>query len=300
MGDHHVHVHQHGPYRGVGPEPGSFPQSHIERFVEAAAARGVGDVGFTEHLFRCVESEQLLGPFWEGESRTDLAEQAEAFVAEERVMSLDAYVTAVVRAKERGLPVRLGLEVDFFPETIGAVADYLAQYPFDFLIGSTHWVGGWSIDHTDVAYEFERRGVRAAWEGYFAIETELAASGVVDVLAHVDVVKKLGYRLEEPPLELYRSVVEAAAVSGTAVEISTAGLHQPGRELYPGPEMLAMFNEAGVPITLASDAHIPEHVGRDFNLSIEAASGAGYSEQLQFQSRLRTSVPLTLARQPVT
>lgn len=300
MGDHHVHLHQHGPYRGVGPEPGSFPQSHIERYVEAAANRGTGEVGFTEHLFRCVESEHLLGPFWEREPRTDLAEQAEAFVEEERVLSLDAYVAAVVMAKDRGLPVRLGLEVDFFPETIGAVIDYLAQYPFDFLIGSTHWVGGWSFDHEDVEYEFERRGVRQAWEDYFAIETQLAASGAVDVLAHVDVAKKRGYHLAEPPLELYRPVVEAAVASGTAVEVSTAGLHQPGGELYPGPEFLAMFCEAGVPITLASDAHVPEHVGRDFERSIAAARDAGYTGQLQFQARARTLGPLSLAHEAVT
>ncbi len=81
--------------------------------------------------------------------------------------------------------------------------DLLAPYPFDFLIGSVHWVGGWSIDASDVMDEFERRGIDRAWEDYFDLVTDLARRGVVDVLAHVDVCKKFGYRPEvgaDPPL----------------------------------------------------------------------------------------------------
>ena len=43
--------------------------------------------------------------------------------------------------------------------------------------------------------------------------------------------------------------------------------------MYPAPEFLAIFNEEGVPITLASDAHYPEECGRDRDLAIEAARG---------------------------
>lgn len=292
MGDYHVHLHPHGPYRGVGPEPGHYPDAHIEAYVEAAAANGAAEVGFTEHLFRCVESTPALGPFWEREDRADLAEQAEAFVREERVLSLDRYADAVVAAKDRGLPVLLGLEVDFFPETIDAVVELLDPYPWDFLIGSTHWVGAWAIDHPGVAHEFERRGVRRAYEDYFAIEEQLAASGAVDVLAHVDVVKKQGRHLDNPPADLYAKVVAAAAAGGTAVEVSTAGLHQPAGELYPNHVFLEMFFEAGVPITLASDAHYPEQCGRDLPVAVAAAREAGYRDRLRFRNRSAELVPL--------
>lgn len=292
MGDYHVHLHPHGPYRGVGPEPGHYPDAHIEAYVETATANGAMEVGFTEHLFRCVESTATLGPFWEREPKQDLAEHTEAFVREERVLSLDRYVDAVVAAKDRGLPVLLGLEVDYFPETIDAVVESLAPYPWDLLIGSTHWIGGWSVDHSSAAYEFERRGVRRAYEDYFAIEEQLAASGTVDVLAHVDVVKKQGRHLAEPPTDLYAKVVAAAAASGTAVEVSTAGLHQSAGELYPNQVLLEMFSEAGVPITLASDAHYPEQCGRDLATAVAAARHAGYRERLQFRRRNATGVPL--------
>lgn len=292
MGDYHVHLHPHGPYTGRGPEPGTYPSQHLEAYVETALARGADEVAFTEHLYRCVESEPVLGRFWERESRPDLAAQAEAFVAEDRLLSLQAYVDAVVAAKDRGLPVLLGLEVDYFPETIDAVLDLLEPYPWDLLIGSVHWIGGWSIDHGDVAYEFERRGVRRAYEEYFAVETQLAASGAVDVLAHVDVAKKQGYHLPAPPLDLYRPVVEAAARSGTAVEVSTAGLHQPAREMYPHPEFLRMFHAAGVGITLASDAHFPGDCARDRDRAVDLARSVGYGERLRFRRRRSEPVPL--------
>jgi len=48
------------------------------------------------------------------------------------------------------------------------------------------------------------------------------------------------------------------ADSGVAVEVSTAGLHKPVGELYPHPEFLQACRDAGVPVTLASDAHSPD------------------------------------------
>jgi histidinol-phosphatase (PHP family) len=292
MGDYHVHLHHHGPYRGSGPPLGEYPPGYIESYVDQASRRGLAEVGFTEHLYRCVESEPVLGRFWENEPRQDLAEQTAAFVKEDRTLSIEAYVAAVVDAKDRGLPVKLGLEVDFMPESIGAVMEFLSPYPWDFLIGSIHWIGGWSVDHGDAAYEFARRGTRQAYEDYFELETQLAASGTVDVLAHVDVVKVHGDVLTATPVDLYAEVVRAAASSGTALEVSSSGLHKPVAEIYPAPPLLKMFNEAGVPITLASDAHEPAHCGRDASTLVRAARAAGYGEHLAFDQRVAFSKAL--------
>ncbi len=292
MSDYHVHLHEHGPFRGHGPPPGEYPPGHIESYVEQAFANGLHEVGFTEHLYRCIESGPLLGAYWEDAPHSDLAADTEKMVREDRTLSIDAYVAAVVAAKERGLPVKLGLEVDFFPESFDVVLEFLAPYPWDFLIGAVHWVGGWSIDYEVSAYEFDRRGIRQAYEDYFQLKVQLAASGGVDVLAHVDVVKKHGHFLPQPPIDLYREVVSAAGGSGTAVEVSSAGLHSSGGEMYPAPQLLRMFNDAGVGITLASDAHVPQHCGRDVPQVIEAARAAGFRDHLAFDARVATSHPL--------
>jgi histidinol-phosphatase (PHP family) len=292
MGDYHVHLHQHGPYTGDGPPLGDYPPGHIESYVEAAHNRGLTELCFTEHLYRCVESEPILGRFWENEPETDLASQAERFVSEDRTLSLERYVEAVVDAKDRGLPVLLGLEVDFFPESIEAVLELIEPYPWDLLLGAIHWIGGWSLDHPEVVHEFSRRGLRQAYEDYFALETQLADSGTVDVLAHVDLIKVFGHQLDEPPTDLYQPVVEAAVRSGTAVEINTSGISKPTGEAFPGPVFLKAFFEAGVPITLASDAHRPDDTGKGIDEAVELAASAGYETRLRFRKRVATDVPL--------
>ncbi len=293
MGDYHVHLHPHGPHDGSGPPPGHYPIDHIEAYVEHAVARGADEIAFTEHLYRCVESEAILGHWWEGDPRKDLAAYTASYVRSERVLSLEKYVQAVVDAKDRGLPVLLGLEVDFFPDTVDAVVEMLAPYPFDVLIASTHWLGAWGFDLHDLVHEFDRTGVDAAYDEYFAVEKQLAASGHFDVLAHADVIKKQGQTLPEPPLDHYEELAIAASRGGMAVEVSTAGLHQPIGEMYPAPALLERFHRHGVPITIASDAHFPQQCGRDRDEAIALARSVGYTERIAFRNRVGRMVPLT-------
>lgn len=293
MGDYHVHIHPHGPYDGVGPAPGQYPVDHLEAYVEHAMARGADEIAFTEHLYRCIESQDVLGEWWRVDPRSDLAAYTAAYVRSERVLSLERYVQAVVDAKDRGLPVLLGLEVDYFPSTAEAVAEFLDPYPFDVLIASTHWIDAWGVDLADQAFEFSRRGVNEAYAEYFAIESQLAASGLFDVLAHADVVKKQGVRPTEAPLDLYEELAVAASRGGTAVEVSTAGLYQPVAEMYPAVPLLERFHNHAVPITLASDAHRPEHCGRDRDRAIELAASVGYTDRIAFRRRSGRLIPLS-------
>ncbi len=292
MGDYHVHLHKHGAYDGEGPPPGQYPLDHIEAYVEKALENGALEVGFTEHLYRCVESKAVLGKWWSEDPRKDLRKYTKSYVRSERVLSLERYVQAVVDAKDHGLPILLGLEVDFFPETAESVAAFLDPYPFDYLVASTHWLGAWGVDLPDQVFEFDRRGPLQSYEDYFATETELAASGLFDVLAHADVIKKQGVFLSDSPLDLYEELAVAAARGGTAVEVSTAGLHQPAAEMYPAEPLLRRFHNHSVPITLASDAHVPEHTGRDFDKAIQLARSVGYTERIQFRKRVGEMVPL--------
>jgi histidinol-phosphatase (PHP family) len=292
MSDYHLHLHGHGPADQLDPPPGHYPAGYIEAYVEAAAARGVSELGFTEHLYRCRDAADVLGRFWEREPVPWLAQHTEEFLAEDRTLNLERYVETVVAARDRGLPVLLGLEVDFFPETIDAVMEFLAPFPWDFLIGSIHWVNGWAVDHSGAIAAFEERGVDLAYEQYFDLEAQLAGSGVVDALAHADVVKKHGHRPAQERPDLYARVVEAAAASGTAVEVSSGGLRNPAREVYPSPLFLEMFHAAGVPITLASDGHSPDQAAWGHDEVVAAARAAGYSQRLQFRRRSRSFVPL--------
>jgi histidinol-phosphatase (PHP family) len=98
--------------------------------------------------------------------------------------------------------------------------------------------------------------------------------------------------LDAPPLDLYEELAVAAARGGTAVEVSTVGLYQPANEMYPHPELLQRFFNHNVPITLASDAHVPKDCGRDRSKAVGFARSAGYTQRIEFTKRVGTLVPL--------
>jgi histidinol-phosphatase (PHP family) len=291
MTDYHLHLYPHRMDESAPPPPEVYPLARIEEFVSHAAGRGVTELAFTEHLFRCRESTEALGPFWEAAAPAAGANTARD-VRLDRTMSLERYVEAITRAKDAGLPVLLGLEVDFVPGTVDAVLDLLAPYPWDVLIGSVHWIDGWWFDRRHSIEEWERRGTDAVYDKYYALEAELAASGSVDVLAHVDRVKFLGLRPEEEPVHLYDRMIGAAQKAGVAIEVSSAGLRHPVAEIYPGPRLLAMCRAAGLDITFASDAHRPEQAGFGHAEVTAAALAAGYGHHARFQARRRRLEPI--------
>jgi histidinol-phosphatase (PHP family) len=91
---------------------------------------------------------------------------------------------------------------------------------------------------------------------------------------------------------LYVETADAIEAAGVCVEVSTAGLYKPVGELYPDRELLAACCERGVPITLASDAHEPTHVGRDLDRAVALAREVGYETVTVFDRRERRQEPL--------
>jgi histidinol-phosphatase (PHP family) len=291
VSDYHLHLHEHGAGTG-GPPLGVYPPGHIDRYVEAALARGITEIGFTEHLYRCVESEPVFGSWWEREPDPRLAAELGAWIRIERSLSLDRYVEVVLDAKARGLPVKLGLEVDFIPGTEQGVLDLLDGIPFDYLVGSVHWIGGWNFMRDSAPAEYARRGVDVAFRQYFELERTLAASNLVDALAHVDIIERHALRPEGSLAEHYDAIVAAAESSRTAVEVSSAGLRHTVRRPYPAPDFLARFHAAGIPITLASDAHLAQDAGTGHAEVVAAARAAGYRQYNRYLARQPIVTPL--------
>src|SRR5205085_1699978 len=128
---------------------------------------------------------------------------------------------------------------------------------------------------------------------YFVWLRNAARSGLFDVLSHPDLVKFFGTRPEgEATHFVYEETADAVEAAGVCVEISTKGLRVPVGELYPAPELLAAFRDRGAPITLASDAHEPEDVGRDLGRAVELAREAGYETVTVFDRRKRRQEPI--------
>lgn len=279
--DAHVHLQPHG-------ERPPVDRARVERYVEHARANGVDVVVFTEHLFRFQEAYDLLAGWWDADPNPALAAITRAYWRDHVNLSLPVYVRLIEQAKSDGLPVRLGLEMDWIPGRAGDLRRLLAPYDWDCVLGSVHWLGAFGLDDEAFLDEWRRRDVAAVWEEYGQFVEELAGAGLVDVLAHPDVVKVFGFR---PPDErpLHARLVAAAARHGLALELNTNGLRKPVGELYPHPGLLRAARAAGVPITLASDAHVPERVGAWFAEAVVAARAAGYDEYVAYERRKRSA-----------
>jgi histidinol-phosphatase (PHP family) len=244
----------------------------VEPFVEAARAAGVDEIGFTEHVYYFRQTRSL----WTVPYQTERC-----------VYDLEAYVDAIVQARERGLPVKLGLEVDYVAGHEDETRELLSPYPWDYLLGSVHFIDGLGVDGEPRL--LDAVGVDEAWRRYFESLAAAARSGLFDSLSHPDLVKIFGQRAASFD---YAPVSDAIAESGVAVEVSTAGLRKPVGELYPHPAFLAACKERGVPVTLGSDAHSPDVVGRDFDRARELLRSAGYDTVTVFEQRHARQEPL--------
>ena len=242
-----------------------------EKFVERACERGVDEIGFTEHVYYFRQTRAC----WTRPYQLDRC-----------AYDLDTYVDAVLEAKRRGLPVKLGIEVDWFPPGDESLADVLAPYPWDYLLGSVHWLDGLSVDSSPDRGAWREWSQDDVWRRYVDEWTRAARSGRFDVMSHPDLAKIFGVRGED---ERYQEMAKAADDADVALEISTAGLRKPVGELYPDERLL---HASRAPVTLASDAHFPAQVGEDFDQAVSLARRCGRDTVSVFDGRTRRQEPL--------
>src|SRR5271156_5417153 len=233
-----------------------FTQANVERYRAAADDRGIAELGVSEHIYRFTQAlEVWRHPFWEQYAHDDLDEYC-AFVREQT-------------------DLRLGLEADFVPGAEDRLANLLEARDFDYVDGSVHFLGDRAVDmeeYTVWTRTDPGRSAEQIWRRYFETLGEAARSGLFDILAHPDLVKVWSPAHQPHPerprpegdlRRYYELALEGIAESGIAVEVSTAGLRKPTRELYPAEAFLSMCVDAGAPVALSSDAHRPEDVGSD-------------------------------------
>jgi histidinol-phosphatase (PHP family) len=248
----------------------------IEPFVETARKAGVDEIGFAEHAYYFLQTR----PLWHV-----------PYHVERCVYDIEPYVEAVLEAKGQGLPVKLGLEVDYEPGREEDTRELLARYPWDYLLGSIHFIDGLAVDAEPRLSDAV--GVEATWQRYFDELAAAARSGLFDSLSHPDLVKIFGQRPERELVEeLHEQAADAIAAAEVAIEVSTAGLRKPVGELYPDQHLLELCRARGVPVTVASDAHEPRLVGRDFDRARDLLRAAGYETVTLFDRRQARQVPL--------
>jgi len=260
--DSHVHTPLCKHARG---EPAAY--------LEAARSRGLKGLVFTDH--------SPMPPWFDPDTRMEAG-------------ALPFYLATLERLREANPEVYLGigLEADYHPGTERFVAQLLAGYPYDYVIGSVHYIGAWGFDNPLYAEEFAWREVRAVYRDYFQLVRQAAESGLFDAIGHLDLPKKFGHVPAEGYLDLAEDALKAIAAAGLALDVNTAGWRKPVGELYPSPALLVRARELGIPAVLGSDAHAPEEVGHRFPEAVRALKEAGYTEAVVFRGRRPEAYPL--------
>jgi histidinol-phosphatase (PHP family) len=254
-----------------------FTAENAQRYLDAAAAAGIEELGVSEHVYRFRQALDLWQhPLWIENAQDDL----------------DAYCEFV-----RGTPLRLGIECDYIPGAEERTAALLGARDFDYVVGSVHFIGEGdaAIDHKGFDVWEAGGDADEVWRRYFAMLADAARSGLFDILAHPDLVKVWGRAAPLPdrdPRAFYEPAVEAIAESGIAVEFSTAGLRKPVGELYPSRQFAEMCVEAGATFALSSDAHLPEQIGFEYDRAVQFMDELGIGELCVFEQRQRSLAPL--------
>jgi histidinol-phosphatase (PHP family) len=233
--DHHTHHHRCGHAQGT-----------IEEYIQNALALRLTEIGITDHA----------PLYWlDGDHPQPGSAMARSQLA--------SYVDEVLalRARYAGrIHVLLGLEADYVEGLEDAYREALAPYPFDYLIGSVHYVYGSHIYNT-----FRWRDCpdpELHYAEYFRLVRASARSGLFDILGHTT--GMLAYGPAPEPRRLQREFAETAAAvgeAGVAIEINASGIRKGGPEPFPASALLSQYLAAGVPVTYGSDSHLPSEVG---------------------------------------
>ena len=252
MIDYHLHVIAHGD-RPMTVE-------NILKYCEVAKARGLKQMGITEH--------------------------------DRYLDEIDLVAFQEAREQSQDVELRLGIEIDFVPGAEERMERDSTALPYDYVIGSVHRVQGEEVDHPDHREIYEKLDAYDLYERYYVNVREAALSGCFEILGHPDLIKIFRHFPERDITLMLEETADAVAESGVVVDVNAAGLRKPVGEVYPSRQLLEMFYRRGVPIILSSDAHAPDQVAMGYDESLKLVNTVGYREVVTFKDRERGTLPL--------
>ncbi len=249
----------------------------VRDYAAAALALGLAEIGMSDHC-----------PMPDG---YDAAWR----MRRDELQSYLAEVEAVRTHHAGRLSVRIGLEADFHPGTEDFVRALIDTYAWDYIIGSVHYIGDWGFDNEDAIGRWREWDIEDAYCAYYELVAESAASGMFDIIGHPDLIKKFGHR---PPPDSARvqaaeeAMLQSVRAAGCVLEISSAGLRKPVREVYPHGRIIAKAARLGIPFSFGSDAHAPGQVGHAMHTCLAMLTACGVTHVACFSARQRDRIAI--------
>lgn len=250
-----IDCHSHTAFSGHG-------QGSIADAVLRAVELGLSTYVQTEHLWL----PESIDPAHE-DSMT--REQMDVYLAQ-----LHEQREKLARAGS-SLELVIGIEADWLEGRADELRELIA--PFEYVLGSVHYLDGLAIDYAPDVGVWPAFGVDETWRRYFEAWLEMVSSGVgFTAFSHPDLPKKYGMRPSFDVRPYYEEMAHAVAACGCMVEVNTAGLRKPVGELYPSLDLLRAFHDAGIECTVGADAHCPDDIARGIPRAYELMRQAGY------------------------
>lgn len=236
--------------------------------IQSAIHKGIKELGFSDHL--C-----LHYPDW-AVKRNDFDKVKEDIIK--------------LKQETSAIKLKFGLEVDYIEGREQEIKDKVNQFPVDYIMGSVHYIDTWNFDTNPEDYK--NVDIDTFYMDYFRLLQKAATSGLFDIIGHIDVAKKFNHYPTFDLEPLYKKTAEVFAKSDVVIEINTSGLDMPCREFYPARKFLALCYLKNVPVTLGSDAHSAQEIGRYFAQALTLLKQIGYSEIAVFTNRKRSFIKL--------
>lgn len=280
-------------------EKGSLTSEWLDLYLLQAKKMELKEVGIVDHLYRFKE----YRPYYEkyiNLDNNDLGNMQMNWLDRVCVESIGDFIEVIEQEKgkwkEAGIELRLGIEADYFPGGEEELEGILKEYPYDYVIGSVHFIHGWGFDNPKLKHLFLNYDLEVLYKTFFETVEKGISSGLFDIIAHLDNIKVFEYRPDESKLlPLYERIAKKLIEMDIATELN-AGLfyRYPIKEMCPSPTFLEVLANNKVKITISSDAHFPDDMGNYASIQLEQLKAIGFTEVSTFNKRKRVEHEITI------
>lgn len=228
---------------------------------------------------------------WHPENHYSDTENFDYFnYAEDFNNSLSA--VTVMKEKYRNFNLICGVEMGQATQDIEVAEKIASDKRLDFIIGSMHQLRGekdfYYIDYNNMSMD----EIYNLLERYFMEIYQLCKTDCFDVLGHLTYCLRYMKcrngispdisRFDEIIAESFRLLAE----NGKGIEINTSGIRQGFGDAFPSLKYVKLFKDMGGEIlSIGSDAHTVEDIGKNISDALETAKAAGFARLCYFKNR---------------